>query len=335
MAVSVWQNVLADAQRHTPTVTHSEMVSLRRDGTHGSILADGIDAVCSEQFKSFLGTPTENLGTCHHNTWEDYYLPPASELRVNDLHPKTRALIEKHGEFDEQGGDKWLQDRQKYSVTASNIGRVTGTWPRCLPVEKYAAIRAGLEKEEELPAYVREVIMQHGTDNEERAIALTLKHVYKGRGQIILFGLIPHPDPKYSFLAGSVDGVWDPNPPGVEEKDRLPPRIIEVKAPFRRRFRGGDAPPPQYYDQMQGLMEILDIDACDFIQLKTDGLIGIPNDRKAEADFLDVVTVQRDPSWWSAVAPALVNFDNQVKRLRENKRQRELTDVGGPADASV
>ena len=246
--------------------------------------------------------------------WEEWFVPTVETMDLSGLHPRSAQLLADHGDLPPQGGEAWLAERKKYSVTASVVGKVTGTYPSGAKGDKYAQMQAGVLPQEVLPAFVTDVIMAHGHRFEEKALALALKTHYGGVGALLNFGLIGHPT--IPFLAGSVDGIWDPNPPGTPLEQRKKPRVVEVKCPWKRVIVPGGAPPAHYMDQMQALMEILDLDECDFIQFsaKTTTL------QYGGSDMLDVQLVRRDPAWWARTRPQLEEFDAAVKRYRTKKR---------------
>ena len=94
------------------------------------------------------------------------------------------------------------------------------------------------------------------------------------------FGCIPHP--KYSFLGASPDGI---TPNGV---------MLEIKVPYSREFQKDDIP-PHYYDQMQGQLEVCNLDECDFLQCKIEELNGLVEYlEENEAQFKGVVLEYKD-----------------------------------------
>jgi putative phage-type endonuclease len=64
------------------------------------------------------------------------------------------------------------------------------------------------------------------------------------------FGLLEHPD--MSFLGASPDGITDT---GV---------MLEIKCPFRRKING--IVPEQYYYQIQGQLDVCDLEECDYLE---------------------------------------------------------------------
>ena len=73
------------------------------------------------------------------------------------------------------------------------------------------------------------------------------------------FGLIPHP--KFTAFGASPDGICDTNSP-----PEYIGRMLEIKCPPKRKFTKNV--PPHYWMQMQGQLEVCDLDECDFLQVK-------------------------------------------------------------------
>lgn len=64
------------------------------------------------------------------------------------------------------------------------------------------------------------------------------------------FGLLQHP--KYNFFGASPDGITDI---GI---------MLEIKCPFKRKIDG--TVPDQYYYQIQGQLDVCDLDECDYFE---------------------------------------------------------------------
>lgn len=64
------------------------------------------------------------------------------------------------------------------------------------------------------------------------------------------FGLIQHP--KYDFFGASPDGITDD---GI---------MLEIKCPFKRKLTGDI--PLQYYYQIQGQLDVCELDECDYFE---------------------------------------------------------------------
>jgi putative phage-type endonuclease len=66
------------------------------------------------------------------------------------------------------------------------------------------------------------------------------------------FGLIKHPN--YDFFGASPDGITDA---GI---------MLEIKCPYRRKITG--EVPTQYYYQIQGQLDVCDLEECDYFECK-------------------------------------------------------------------
>lgn len=91
--------------------------------------------------------------------------------------------------------------------------------------------------------------MQHGVKYESVANAI---YEYRNKVEVIEFGLLPHP--KYNFLGASPDGIT---------KNGI---MLEIKCPPKRVITG--EPPLYYWIQVQGQLEVCDLDRCDFLECK-------------------------------------------------------------------
>ena len=103
-------------------------------------------------------------------------------------------------------------------------------------------------------------------------------------------GLVQHP--VHKWLGGSPDGITE---------DGL---LIEIKCPLTRKIES--KVPKHYMPQIQLLLEILDLEECDFIQYRPDPY-----------EF-NVVRVLRDREWFERSLPILEAFWNKVLEAKRN-----------------
>lgn len=136
---------------------------------------------------------------------------------------------------------------------------------------------------------------EHGQKYEPVA-----RDIYMERtGEIVHeIGLVRHP--KYDWLGGSPDGVTESG------------KLIEIKCPISRKMNG--TVPKHYMPQIQVLLDVLDLDECDFIELNA-----------STGDF-SVVRVVRDREWFENVLPELSAFWNRVVE-RRSRPLCEITDM--------
>ncbi len=139
-----------------------------------------------------------------------------------------------------QGTPAWF-DARKGKLTASNFGAAAGVCPW---VSRGKALRQLVGHEEWKGSLEA---CQWGTRNEKNAI----KDYMMRTGNVVRSkGLFTHPD--YPWLGGSPDGL-------VGDKG-----LIEVKCPYYHK-KPHLKIPYHYYCQVNGLMEILDREWCDFV----------------------------------------------------------------------
>ena len=122
------------------------------------------------------------------------------------------------------------------------------------------------------------------------------------------FGLMRHP--KEPWIGGSPDGVTTDG------------RLVEIKCPVSRPIL--PEVPVHYYGQVQCLMEVLDLQLCDFVQYKPG---------KSSADYtLQITTIRRNPAWWAEKLPVFRKFWDRVLRYHTERaaRLKELQKLAGP-----
>ena len=112
-----------------------------------------------------------------------------------------------------------------------------------------------LSKIEEKP-FEPNPITEHGVKYEDVAIVF-YEELYNVK--VLDFGLIPHPD--FDAFGASPDGISDDT-----GNDKYLGRMVEIKCPPKRKFT--KTVPPHYLMQVQGQLEVCDLDECDFFQVK-------------------------------------------------------------------
>lgn len=139
-----------------------------------------------------------------------------------------------------QGTPAWFQAR-KGKLTASNFGAAAGVNP-------YSSRAKTLRQALDVEAFSGPLeACMWGTRNETNAIK---DYMVRTGNVVIPTGFYTHPH--YSWLGGSPDGL-------VGDKG-----IVEVKCPWAHMVPHAKIP-PHYFCQVNGLLEILDRDWCDFI----------------------------------------------------------------------
>jgi putative phage-type endonuclease len=171
--------------------------------------------------------------------------------RIEQIEGYKKQLEEVHKvPFIKQRTEPWYKIREGM-ITASNFGTVCGR-NKNGTTKSYLKKQCGFEPTKEFDEKILK-IMDFGTLYEEVAIKF-----YEDRFSVKIneFGLIPYekskqPDGTYKFGA-SPDGISDD---GI---------MIEIKCPPLRDITG--MIPIAYYYQVQGQMEICDLDECDFCE---------------------------------------------------------------------
>lgn len=166
------------------------------------------------------------------------------------IYNQRRLKLQKLKELDlpDQRSPEWYQLRKKI-LTASSLGTAIDKGHFQTRDELL------LDKIIEKP-YEPNPITEWGVKYEDVAI-MFYEELYNVK--VIDFGLIPHPE--FKAFGASPDGICDDT--GNEEYIA---RMVEIKCPPKRRFT--KTVPPHYGMQVQGQLEVCDLDECDFFQVK-------------------------------------------------------------------
>ena len=165
---------------------------------------------------------------------------------INEMIIKVNNL--KKLDLPEQRSDEWFEMR-KHKLTASSFADALGkghfrTRDECI-----------LEKIIDKP-FEENPITEWGVKYEE--VATRFYEHFTGTS-IYEFGLIPHPE--FPAFGASPDGICDVNSP-----PEYIGRMLEIKCPPKRKFT--KTVPPHYMMQMQGQLEVCNLNECDFLQVK-------------------------------------------------------------------
>ena len=205
------------------------------------------------------------------------------------MHPQVEKLISK--EYAEQRSEEWLQLRGKM-LTASDAATAIGDNPYEKP-EGLILKKCGYNK------FTGNAATEHGNKYEDEARILYEERHNEKCHEI---GLYPHPTIKW--LGGSPDGVTESG------------KLVEIKCPLKRQIK--DEVPVHYLPQLQLLMEILDLESCDFIQYKPYDLTW------PEVQEFVVTHVTRDRQWFKDKLPIMDALWKRVVWYRENGGVEEL-----------
>jgi putative phage-type endonuclease len=203
-----------------------------------------------------------------------------------DVEERIKALIEKT--YHDQRSDAWLAQRANM-LTASDVATVIGVNP-------YETVEDVMYKKCGFRRFFNNTATLHGNKYEEEARDIYCERYGETCYEI---GVVPHP--LYPWLGGSPDGITKSG------------KLIEIKCPLTRKITG--EVPKYYIPQVQLLMEILDLETCDFIQYR-------PPNGFAESEFV-IKTIPRDREWFTKYLPVMKQFwDDVIER-----RKRPLCEI--------
>ena len=168
----------------------------------------------------------------------DKDLPKISPLRADYL--KNQVIRLQNIFQPEQKSKEWYEMRSGL-LTASDWGTVLGE--NHYVNNNYSVLlnKCGDDK------FITNAAMEWGNKYEDVAIKV---YEHRNSKKIIDFGCLKHPF--ISFLGASPDGITEE---GV---------MLEIKCPSSRKITG--TPPSHYWCQVQGQLEVCELDRCDFIE---------------------------------------------------------------------
>ena len=185
-----------------------------------------------------------------------------------------------------QHSPEWFA-RRGQMLTASDIAAVLGINP-------YESREDVMLKKLGFKRAQRTDHTSHGTRLEPEARD---KYVEKTGESVFEIGLEPHP--QIPWLGGSPDGITDSG------------KLLEIKCPATRQITG--AVPKYYIPQVQLLMEIFNLEECDFVQYRPD------------PEIMTITRVTRDREWFAQALPILKSFWDELHE-RKNKSMCEIVD---------
>ena len=251
----------------------------------------------------------------------DYIRKKFTEL--NELEQK-RGYLKSHLsqlkqlELPEQRSKEWYEMRENV-LTASSLADALGkghfNTRDDLLIDKTS--------KEQKPFIINDII-QWGVKYEPVATEFYEK---MNNLRIVEFGLVPHPT--FNIFGASPDGICDEDSP----KEYIG-RMLEIKCPPKRKFT--HEVPKHYWMQMQGQLEVCDLEECDFLQVKIEEYScireyekdvlfdngiqhgktseGLPKGLVLEYTVDDVLTYKYSP-WLSSVDDILNWRNNMVQEL--------------------
>ena len=182
------------------------------------------------------------------NTIVQYHIQRIKENENIYNQRKEKLCNLKKLDLPEQRSKEWY-DLRKRILTASSLG---------------AAIdRSHFQTRDELlldkivdKPYEQNEITEWGVKYEDVAI-MFYEELYNVN--VLEFGLIPHPT--FHAFGASPDGICDDT-----GNNEYVGRMVEIKCPPKRKFT--KSVPSHYWMQVQGQLEVCDLDECDFFQVK-------------------------------------------------------------------
>lgn len=175
----------------------------------------------------------------------------------------------------EQRTEGWYKMRESF-ITASDWGKVLGVNTHGNSTKSIVLSKCGVRR----GFAPKSGALEWGVRYEEIATRLYEK---RNNIEIIEFGCIPHQ--KISFLGASPDGI---TPHGI---------MLEIKCPYSRVING--TVPPQYWAQVQGQLEVCELDMCDYLEVKLIEYSGLEQYLKDDFEEKGCVACfeRKDGSW--------------------------------------
>jgi putative phage-type endonuclease len=164
-------------------------------------------------------------------------LPVGTELKQKYLKDQVKLL--KNIFQPEQKSKEWYEMRNNM-LTASDWGTVLGE-------NHYSNSNEVLKKKCGDDTFITNAAMQWGNKYEDVAVLI---YEHRNNVSILEFGCLQHPF--IPFLGASPDGITSD---GV---------MLEIKCPTSRKITG--IPPSYYWCQVQGQLEVCELDRCDFLE---------------------------------------------------------------------
>ena len=174
-----------------------------------------------------------------------------NECKINDkkYNRRRRVLNDlKKLKLPDQRTPEWYALRKKI-LTASSLGTAIG---KCHFQSREELLYSKIED----GPYIGNEITEWGVKYEDVAIQF-YEELYNVK--VLDFGLIPHPE--FTIFGASPDGICD----DTGNLDYIG-RMVEIKCPPKRKFT--KSVPEHYGMQVQGQLEVCDLDECDFLQVK-------------------------------------------------------------------
>jgi putative phage-type endonuclease len=204
-------------------------------------LYDNYNYIINELYNIYTVENTSQKYVIKHLV--DKYLERKKHINIREI--KLEKL--KQLELPEQRSPEWYALRKK-CLTASSLASALD---KCHFTSRDELIHDKIVQKPFEP----NPITEHGIKYEDVAIQF-YEELYNVK--VLDFGLVPHPE--FACFGASPDGICD------KGNDDYVSRMVEIKCPPKRKFT--KSVPEHYWMQMQGQLEVCDLDECDFFQVK-------------------------------------------------------------------
>ena len=167
-------------------------------------------------------------------------LQPFTPTRLQFLREQVERL--KKMPQPDQRTEEWYAMREE-RITASDFATALH---RSKYQKQYELLKKKVIKDRK---FITNAAMSWGIKYEEVAVMI---YEYRNSVKVVEYGCIKHPI--YDFLGASPDGITDD---GI---------MLEIKCPSSREITG--VIPDYYWCQVQGQLEVCELDRCDFLECK-------------------------------------------------------------------
>lgn len=210
-------------------------------------------------------------------------LHPHSFHWINEQSLRTRAaeVLEQLARKDALDTIPRVEQRSKDWYDMRNGMLTASDWGQALGVGKFGSVREVYQKKcaygDEKPFDETCPPLAHGQLFEPVAT-----EIYEMRYGFAVdeYGILRHSE--HEFLGASPDGI---NELGV---------MLEIKCPYRREISGAIL--DQYFYQIQGQLEVCDLEYCDFMECVFEKTFSLDELRDVDSDYKGIILIKDDGS---------------------------------------
>jgi len=215
-----------------------------------NILNVDLDIIIEEIFNIFNLVDDNKI--CKQVKSEKYFIRNIINEYITDMNlfieRKNKLYKLKELKLPEQRSPEWY-DMRRDKLTASSLAAA-------MDEDHFTSRNKCLYDKIVNTPHESTIHTEWGTKYEEIA---TLFYQLITNTNVLEFGLVPHPE--FPVFGASPDGICDETGPM-----EYTARMLEIKCPPKRKFTKTVL--RQYWMQMQGQLEVCDLDECDFLQVK-------------------------------------------------------------------